>query len=102
MKRVFPAVLAAVLLAAPAAAQSPPPPIGVARMDGAGVVTLRLRGAGPNGAVGEGTLVYRPNDAEYRAVLRHLGGMRPGESKPVLPWPDELPEPRSRGGPTRP
>ena len=80
-----------------ATAQTPPSePIGVATMNAEGIVTLRLRAAGPGGAVGEGTLTYGPNDAEYRSVLRHLGGLRPGESKPVLPWPDEMPEPRSR------
>lgn len=30
---------------------------------------------------------YKPGDPEYKEVLRHLGGIEPGESKGVKPWP---------------
>lgn len=30
---------------------------------------------------------YEPGHPEYKAVLRHLGGLKPGESKGVKPWP---------------
>lgn len=30
---------------------------------------------------------YKPGQPEYDEVLRHLGGMKPGESKGVKPWP---------------
>lgn len=30
---------------------------------------------------------YKPGHPEYKEVLRHLGGMKPGESKGVKPWP---------------
>lgn len=62
--------------------------IGVATMTPDGVITLRLR-AEDKGMVGEGLLTYRPGDAQYDAVVRHLGGLKPGESKPVAPWPDK-------------
>ncbi|MGJ9418105.1 hypothetical protein ACHAC9_10105 [Massilia sp. CMS3.1] len=30
---------------------------------------------------------YKPGHPEYEEILRHLGGMTPGESKGVKPWP---------------
>lgn len=30
---------------------------------------------------------YKPDHPEYQEILRHLGGMKPGESKGVKPWP---------------
>ena len=32
-------------------------------------------------------LRYKPGHPEYSELLRHLGGMQPGESKGVKPWP---------------
>ena len=64
--------------------------IGEASMDADGTLRLRLR-AGDD-AVGDAELVYRPGDVDYAEVLAHLGGLRPGERKPVPPWP-ELPGP---------
>jgi hypothetical protein len=62
--------------------------IGVATMASDGTIELRLRATGPGGMVGEGFLTYRPNDPQYGDILRHLGGLRPGETKSVPPWPD--------------
>jgi hypothetical protein len=62
--------------------------IGVATMGPDGTIELRLRANGPGGMVGEGFLTYRPSDPQYAEVLRHLGGLRPGETKGVPPWPD--------------
>ena len=75
------------LLAGPALSQpAMPSSIGVASMAEDRVITLRLR-AEDHGMVGEGSLTYRPGDAQYEDVIRHLGGLKPGESKPVPPWP---------------
>jgi hypothetical protein len=60
------------------------PSIGVARMLADGTLELDLRG--PGGA--EARLVYPPTHAKYKETLAHLGGMKPGEEKPVPPWPD--------------
>lgn len=61
--------------------------IGIARMEADGTIVLQLR-AVEGGILGE-TLVRYPKDhPEYSAVLKHLGGLRPGETKPVPPWPD--------------
>ena len=61
--------------------------IGTATMDPDGTIVLLLRATGP-GVVGDGRITYAPTHAEYQNVLKHLGGLKPGESKPVPPWPD--------------
>jgi hypothetical protein len=62
--------------------------IGVATMGPDGTIELRLRASGPGGMVGEGFLTYPPSDPHYADILRHLGGLKPGETKSVQPWPD--------------
>ena len=59
--------------------------IGVAHMDADGTITLRLRSL-PPGPIGEATLTYKPGDPKYEEIKRHLGGIAPGEYKPVRPW----------------
>jgi hypothetical protein len=34
-----------------------------------------------------GQLEIGPSDPHYEHMLRHLGGLEPGEAKPVPPWP---------------
>lgn len=75
-----------------AAAASPsaaalPGSIGVATMKPDGTLELRLVATHTDGSTGEGFFTYPPDHAEYKEVLDHLGGMKPGESKPVPPWP---------------
>ena len=62
--------------------------IGVATMTADRTIVLRLRAETEDGARGEGQFSYAPADEAYRSVLDHLGGLEPGESKPVPPWPD--------------
>jgi hypothetical protein len=59
--------------------------IGVATMTDDGVLTLRLRSL-PPGPIGEGTMRYKPGDREYEDIKKHIGGIKPGETKPVRPW----------------
>jgi hypothetical protein len=61
--------------------------IGQATMAQDGTITLDLRAQGPGGAVGDTRVVYPPADKNYEMVLKHLGGMKPGEVKPVPPFP---------------
>ena len=68
-------------------AASPQAPIGTARMLADGTIELDLH-ARAGGAHGQARVVYPPTHAEYRRVLAHLGGLSPGQSKPVPPWPD--------------
>jgi hypothetical protein len=60
--------------------------IGKATMDPDGTIVLQLRAESP-GAVGDAQLRYPPSHKDYNDVLTHLGGLKPGESKPVPPWP---------------
>ncbi len=66
---------------------SEPKYIGIAEMDERGVLDLRLSAASPYG-FGGSHFTYFPDDPEYDEVVRHLGGIRPGETKSVPPWPD--------------
>ena len=61
--------------------------VGTATMSDDGTIVLQLRTSGP--AIGEARLVYRRGDPQYQEVLRHLGAILPGETKPVAPFPDE-------------
>jgi len=63
--------------------------IGVATMLDDGTLQLMLRAEGEGGMVGDALIRYPPTHDQYQEVLKHLGGMKPGESKPVPPWPDE-------------
>jgi hypothetical protein len=62
-------------------------PIGVATMKPDGTILLQLRAEGPGGIRGDALRVYPPTHPRYEKVLKHLGGLAPGESKPVPPWP---------------
>jgi hypothetical protein len=52
-----------------------------------GTIELSLRAEGPGGIVGHGRMTYAPSDKDYQMVLEHLGGLKPGETKLVPPWP---------------
>jgi hypothetical protein len=59
--------------------------IGVAVMDRDGVITLRIRSLAP-GPIAESEIRYAPNDPRYDEIVKHLGGLSPGQTKPVRPW----------------
>jgi len=63
--------------------------IGTATMNADGAIVLQLRVTGPEGELGDAQLVYPPTHPQYQEVLRHLGGLRPGERKLVPPWPEK-------------
>lgn len=77
------AVLAGIVLAGAARAQAP---IGTARMEPDGTIVLDLV-ARDSATVGHGRLTYPPSHPDHAMILRHLGGLRPGEAKPVPPFP---------------
>ncbi|MGB7947044.1 MAG: hypothetical protein WCH75_05115 [Candidatus Binatia bacterium] len=53
-----------------------------------GTIELRLVAA-DRGVIGHTTLRYPPEHNEYKAILRHLDGLKPGEVKSVQPWPSD-------------
>ena len=64
-------------------------PIGDAKMTNDGVIHVWLRAEPPGGGHADGFVVVKPDDAAYREWLDHLGGLTPGETKLVPPWPEE-------------
>jgi len=81
--------LVAVALFAACAADKPlqqtAPSIGAARMQADGTLTLQLR-AQSGSAIGDALIQIKPDDPRYRDTLDHIGGLTPGEEKPVPPW----------------
>lgn len=53
------------------------------REDGTIVMDLRMEDA-KSGAIGDARLTYKPGDPHYQPTLDHLGGLKPGEIKPVF------------------
>jgi hypothetical protein len=63
---------------------------GVATMQPDGTIRMRFRAPLPDCAgFAEGVTEYKLDSPYYQEVLRHIGGLRSGESKDVPPWPDE-------------
>lgn len=66
-----------------------PGSIGQASMKPDGTILLQLRAEGPGGAEGDALLTYPKSHPKYGYVLKHLGGLKPGQTKPVAPFPPE-------------
>lgn len=66
---------------------SAPSSIGSAAMLADRTIVMRVYAPFPGGGFGEAEFTYKVTDPDYNEVLRHLGGLKPGESKPVPPWP---------------
>ena len=88
--RLLFAVFAASLGGAAAGGDSVPIPceaidsVGRAKMSADGAITLRLHTLWPQ-PFAESQRVYAPDDPQYAFIKRHLGGIAPGETKPVPP-----------------
>jgi hypothetical protein len=61
-------------------------PIGTATMNADRSIDLMLRAEGTGGLVGDSFRNVKKGDKDYERILEHLGGLKPGESKPVPPW----------------
>lgn len=59
--------------------------VGSATMTSDGSVVLRLR-VEKEGTIGDAEFVYPPSHPEYQNILKHIGPVKPGETKPVPPW----------------
>ena len=75
------------LLAAPASAQTlqqdcrGPGSVGTAVMSADGTITLNF-----TGPIMRGVLAYHRGDPQYARIISHIGGIQPGQKKPVPPW----------------
>lgn len=63
-------------------------PIGIAKMLADGTLVLTLR-AETGSAVGHAEFQYVKTDPQYARILKHIGGLKPGEEKSVPPFPDK-------------
>jgi hypothetical protein len=72
--------------AEPAKKADAPRSIGTATMED-GTIVLMLRAEGQD-AAGDAMLTYPKSHKDYQMILGHLGGLKPGETKQVPPWPE--------------
>lgn len=63
--------------------------VGVATMMNDGTITLELQTLPDDQDQGELLVQYPPSHPEYGIILAHLGGIQPGESVLIPPFPDE-------------
>jgi hypothetical protein len=70
---------------------APPEYIGTATMRADGTIVLDLGASipGGGGGIAHGRIEYPPGHPQRDEVLAHLGGLAPGETKDVRPWPTE-------------
>jgi len=65
--------------------------IGMARMlaDGTILVGVGARGANDRARA---VMQLRPGDTQYQPLLDHIGGLKPGQTKSIPPWPEPAPQ----------
>ena len=61
--------------------------IGSASMLKDGTIVLTLRAEGRAGELGDGQIVYAPDDDNYTKIRAYLGPLEPGQIVPVRPFP---------------
>ena len=61
--------------------------IGVATMLASGTILVGVPGPEP-GSRARAVLMVEPGDSNYQSIIDHVGGLKPGETKPIPPWPD--------------
>ena len=66
-----------------------PADVGSAYMEADGTIEMRLRTEADDGTVGEALLVIPPGDPRHAAMVKHLDGIKPGEGRPIKPFPEE-------------
>ena len=55
-------------------------------MDKDGTLRLMLRTETADGMIGEMTMAVPRGDPRYAGFVAHLGGMKPGDAKPIPPF----------------
>ena len=64
-----------------------PTTIGSAYMQDDGTLEMSLRAVAADGTIGEAMMVVPPKDGRYADMVKHLGGIKPGQGKPIPPFP---------------
>jgi hypothetical protein len=57
-------------------------------MSADGTIVLTLEAPTADGTKNYGLMVLPVDHPRYTEVLKHVGGLKPGETKSVAPWPD--------------
>ena len=65
------------------------PSVGTATMQTDITIVMQLVSL-PPGPIAHATMTVKPSDKTYKEILDHIGGLKPGETKSVPAWPDEL------------
>ena len=91
--KVFLLMLLALGLTACAAKIVQPQPsnseiIGCASMDADRMITVILRAEDGHGMVGDAAFFMNPGHKDYKKTIQHVGGLKPGQSKPYPAWPE--------------
>lgn len=63
------------------------PSVGMAHMLENGTILVGVRGPESDSPL-LGVLMVEPGDTTYQPLLDHVGGLKPGETKLIPPWPD--------------
>ena len=68
-------------------AQAEPQFVGTATMAQDHSIRMQLVSRECDGTIAHGDFVIQPNAPNYPEIVHHIGGLEPGQSKPVRPWP---------------
>jgi hypothetical protein len=63
-----------------------PESVGVASMRADGTLEMQLRTVAADGTIGESMLLVGPKDPRHAQMVKHLGGIKPGQGKPIPPF----------------
>ena len=64
--------------------------VGVATMLANGTILVGVPGPGGDSRA-QAVLMVEPGDSTYQPIIDHVGGLKPGETKSIPPWPDQPP-----------
>jgi hypothetical protein len=73
--------------------------IGVATMLANGTILVGVGETGSD-ARARAVLMVEPGDSQYQAIIDHVGGLKPGETKPIPPWPNQPPRAPGKDNPS--
>jgi hypothetical protein len=73
---------------ADAAPRTRPAVVGEATMLPDGSLSVKLKSEGGETR----TVIFKPENPRYKEILAHVGDMKPGERKPLAPWPNRPPQ----------
>ena len=69
-----------------------PTSVGVAKLHEDETLEVLLRASDENAKekrLGDAMFFYKKDQKEYQDIINHVGGLKPGESKPIPPWLDD-------------